>query len=275
VVGHALLAGALLLCAGVVLHRRASINETLLHGQGRNLPATGVIFALAALGMAGLPPFATYLGTGWVTASAATRGLAWIAVVVAFSSALASAALLRAAGGVFLGLGDPPAEDRQMAEQASEETSETDQAKQRTPLSMIVPAAALVLAAMSVAFVPHLGHGLQHAAVRFADEAGYERTVLSGAAIARPDSTVPYLPESSTSTARDVLAGACTTVCALVLAGLALYARRLPRLRSLLQPGMALVRPLEGFQSGVVNDYVTWIILGVACIGGVLAYAIR
>jgi hypothetical protein len=38
---------------------------------------------------------------------------------------------------------------------------------------------------------------------------------------------------------------------------------------------MALVEPLEGFQSGVVNDYVTWIILGVACIGGVLAYAIR
>ncbi|HEX2323688.1 MAG TPA: complex I subunit 5 family protein [Streptosporangiaceae bacterium] len=273
VVGHALLAGALLLCAGLVLHRRASINETLLHGQGRNLPATGVIFALAALGMAGLPPFATYLGTGWVTASAATRGLAWIAVVVAFSSALAGAALLRAAGGVFLGLGDPPAEDRQMAEQASEETSETDQAKQRTPLSMIVPAAALVLAAISLAFVPHLGQGVQYAAVRFADEARYQRTVLSGAAIARPAMSFP--PESGSSTARDVLVGACTTVCALVLAGLALYARRLPRLRGLLRPGMALVEPLEGFQSGVVNDYVTWIILGVACIGGVLAYAIR
>jgi hypothetical protein len=160
-----------------------------------------------------------------------------------------------------------------MAEQASEETSETDQAKQRTPLSMIVPAAALVLAAISLAFVPHLGQGVQYAAVRFADEARYERTVLSGAAIARPAMSFP--PESGSSTARDVLVGACTTVCALVLAGLALYARRLPRLRGLLRPGMALVEPLEGFQSGVVNDYVTWIILGVACIGGVLAYAIR
>ncbi len=40
-------------------------------------------------------------------------------------------------------------------------------------------------------------------------------------------------------------------------------------------PCVALIRPLESIQSGVVNDYVTWIILGVACIGGVLAYAIR
>ena len=179
VIDHALLAAALLLCVGIVLHRRASINETLLHGEGRAMRVTGVIFALAGLGMAGLPPFATYLGAGWISASAADRGLAWIAVVVAFCSALAGGAVLRAAGGVFFGLGDPPAEDRQKAEQASEETSETDQAKQRTPLTMIVPAAGLMLAALALAFVPHLRPALQSTAERFADQAGYNRTVLS------------------------------------------------------------------------------------------------
>ena len=34
--------------------------------------------------------------------------------------------MLRVAGGVFYGLGDPPGEDPQMAAEASEETSETD-----------------------------------------------------------------------------------------------------------------------------------------------------
>jgi len=31
----------------------------------------------------------------------------------------------------------------------------------------------------------------------------------------------------------------------------------------------------EGFQSGVINDYVTWIVLGLACLGGVLAVIVR
>ena len=33
--------------------------------------------------------------------------------------------------------------------------------------------------------------------------------------------------------------------------------------------------PIERFQSGVVNDYVTWIVLGLACIGGGLALVFR
>jgi hypothetical protein len=34
----------------------------------------------------------------------------------------------------------------------------------------------------------------------------------------------------------------------------------------------AFVRRL---QSGIVNDYVTWLVLGVACIGGALALTLR
>jgi len=32
---------------------------------------------------------------------------------------------------------------------------------------------------------------------------------------------------------------------------------------------------MRGLQSGVINDYVTWIVFGLACIGGALALAIR
>ncbi|HET6195428.1 MAG TPA: complex I subunit 5 family protein, partial [Acetobacteraceae bacterium] len=70
VLGHAFVKGALFLGAGIVLHRLHSVNETYLHGRGRHLRVTGVLFTLAALGLADLPPFGTFLGKGWLTDSA-------------------------------------------------------------------------------------------------------------------------------------------------------------------------------------------------------------
>src|SRR5207248_1442777 len=61
VAAHGLLKGALFLCVGIVLHRLGSVNETWLHGRGRALPVTGAVFTLTALGLADLPPFATFL----------------------------------------------------------------------------------------------------------------------------------------------------------------------------------------------------------------------
>ena len=72
-----------------------------------------------------------------------------------------------------------------------------------------------------------------------------------------------------------VLAGIGSVVGALVLAFLALYWRRLPLLRRGFEPGSGLTAPIQRLQSGVVNDYVTWIVLGLAGIGGVLALIIR
>src|SRR5580704_16426668 len=64
------------------------------------------------------------------------------------SAILTGGAVLRVAGGVFYGLGDPPSEDPAMAKAADEEKSETDSGKQRTPLTMIIPPAVLVVAAI-------------------------------------------------------------------------------------------------------------------------------
>jgi hypothetical protein len=81
--------------------------------------------------------------------------------------------------------------------------------------------------------------------------------------------------EPTEITLSDVLTGIGSVIGALVLAFLALYWRRLPLLRRGYEPGTGLVRPLERFQSGVVNDYVTWIVLGLAAIGGALALIVR
>jgi hypothetical protein len=76
-------------------------------------------------------------------------------------------------------------------------------------------------------------------------------------------------------TVSDVLTGTGSTIGALLLAFLALYWRRLPLLRRGYEPGAGLTAPIQRFQSGVVNDYVTWIVLGLAVIGGVLALILR
>ena len=111
VVGHALVKAALFLCTGIVLHRLGSVNETWLHGRGRELRATGVVFTLAAFGLADLPPFATYLGKGWIEDTSSARGMTWVIALLVFASVVVGAAVLRVAGGVFYSLGDPPSED--------------------------------------------------------------------------------------------------------------------------------------------------------------------
>jgi multicomponent Na+:H+ antiporter subunit D len=272
VAGHALIKAALFLCTGIVLHRLGSVNETALHGRGRILRVTGVVFTLAALGLADLPPFATFLGKGWIEDSSAADGQTWIIAILVACSVVVGGAVLRVAGGVFYGLGDPPGENSQMAEQASEEKSETDRGKRRTPVTMVVPAAVLMLAGLSVALLPRIGPALATAAARFQDQAGYSATVLSGGHAIRP--VAPAVLDSAGITLTSILIGAGSAAGALLLAGAALYRRRLPVLRSF-EPGPRLARFAEQFQSGVVNDYVTWLVLGVAAIGGALALAIR
>ena len=231
------------------------------------------MFTLAAFGLADLPPFTTYLGKGWIEDSATSRGMVWITVVFIACSVLVGGAVLRVAGGVFYGLGDPPSETMEMARESSEETSETIEGKQRTPLSMIVPPAVLVAAAAVIGFLPRLGRAIEAAAIRFQDEPGnnapgaVRRTGHHPAAL--------YPAESAGISPGDVLTGLGSAAGAVVLAYLALYWRRLPLLRRGFEPGTGLVRPIERFQSGVVNDYVTWIVVGVACLGGALAFAIR
>ncbi|MBV9205006.1 MAG: NADH-quinone oxidoreductase subunit D [Actinobacteria bacterium] len=272
VAGHGLVKAALFLCTGIVLHRLGSVNETWLHGRARHLRVTGVVFTLAALGLADLPPFATFVGKGYIDDSAWAHGLPWAMGVFVVCAILTGGAVLRVAGGVFYGLGDAPSEDAEMARMASEETTETDSARQRTPLTMIIPPAVLVAAAAAIGLLPQLGSAVQAAATRFEDQPGYIATALAGAHIAHPAAIAAAEPTGITLS--DFLTGTGSAIGALVLAFLALYWRRLPVLRRGYEPGAGLTAPIRRFQSGVVNDYVTWIVLGLACIAGVLAFTI-
>jgi multicomponent Na+:H+ antiporter subunit D len=273
VLSHGLVKGALFLGAGIVLHRLHSVNESWLHGRGRHLRVTGVMFTLAALGLADLPPFGTFLGAGWIADGA---GGPWLAAVFCACTVLTAGAVLRVAGGVFYGLGDPPGEDPQMAAEANEETGETDSGRQRTPLTMLIPPCVLVVlgvAAGIAAMLPRFAVALEGAAARFEDQAGYASLVLNGARAATPAPLYPQVP--ATVTAASVITALCSVAGEVLLALAALYWRRLPVLRRGYGPGAALTAAIRGFQSGVINDYVTWLVTGFAALGGILALIIR
>jgi multicomponent Na+:H+ antiporter subunit D len=273
VLSHGLVKGALFLGAGIVLHRLHSVNESWLHGRGRHLRVTGVMFTLAALGLADVPPFGTFLGAGWIADGA---GGPWLAAVFCACTVLTAGAVLRVAGGVFYGLGDPPGEDPQMAAEANEETGETDSGRQRTPLTMLIPPCVLVVlgvAAGIAAMLPRFAVALEGAAARFEDQAGYASLVLNGARAATPAPLYPQVP--ATVTAASVITALCSVAGAVLLALAALYWRRLPVLRRGYGPGAALTAAIRGFQSGVINDYVTWLVTGFAALGGILALIIR
>ena len=138
---------------------------------------------------------------------------------------------------------------------------------------MIVPAAALAAAGLVVGLLPGIGPAVEAAAVRLEDQAAYNATVLSGAYVAHPSALFP--PEPTGIPAASLATGVGSAAGALFLAFIALYWQRLPLLRRGFEPGTGLVRPIRRFQSGVVNDYVTWIVIGVACVGGTLAFSIR
>ncbi|HEY3878358.1 MAG TPA: complex I subunit 5 family protein, partial [Trebonia sp.] len=277
VLSHAFVKGALFLGAGIVLHRLHSVNETWLHGRGKHLRVTGVMFTLAALGLADLPPFGTFLGKGWITDSADTvAGGPWLAAVFCACTVLTAGAVLRVAGGVFYGLGDPPGEDSQMAAEANEETGETESGRQRTPLTMLIPTGVLValgVAAGIAAMTPRWAAAVEAAAVRFQDQGAYASLVLNGVRTAHP--TALYAPAPATVTAASVIIALCSVAGAVLLALTALYWRRLPLLRRGHEPGAGVTAATRRFQSGVVNDYITWLVTGVAALGGILALIIR
>lgn len=279
IASHAFIKAALFLGAGIILHRLRSVNETWLHGRGRHLRVTGVVFTLAGLGLADLPPFGSFLGQGWIDDSAGSSVGWWLAAICCACTVLTGGAVLRVAGGVFYGLGDPPSEDPQMAAEANEETGESDSGRQRTPLSMLVPPCVLVvlgLAAGVLALIPRFAAAIEAAAVRFQDQARYAATVLNGARIAHPAALYPTSPADVT--AGSVIISLSAAIGAVLLALAALYWRRLPVLRHDQdrheREGRASA-VMRGFQSGIINDYITWLVTGFACLGGVLALIIR
>jgi multicomponent Na+:H+ antiporter subunit D len=190
--------------------------------------------------------------------------------VLTLASALTGGAVIRMAGRVFMGWGpaDPP--DTPEAEEARADEAETLKPHDRTPPLMVIPAVALMAGAFVVGLVPGFVHAVEHAATRFREGSAY------AAAVFHPPGHFHELPPSHLH-ASDFVYGSLSLLGALAVAGLGLFGRRLPeRLTS--GPTAVIAKVLAGLrdlQSGHVGDYVTWLVVTLAVLGGTFALTLR
>ena len=248
IVGHGLVKGALFMLAGMLLATRASIDELELRGLGRGLAPVGIAMALGGLLLGGAPWGVLDDGTRLV--GAAARGETGIVVegTIFFAAAVTGAAVLRAAGRIFLGLGEEPDPEE------VEAPTEAEQAEADRPLRlMMTPCVVLLL----LALLP----GDLATKVAAVAAAGFGREAMASAT-------------SVTAAKLSDAAPAIATVGAIALAAFALSRDRLPALLNRTSDSVTgpLFHGLRLLHSGLVGDYVAWIVVGIAGFAVVLAF---
>jgi multicomponent Na+:H+ antiporter subunit D len=264
---HGLLTAGLFFAVGVLVVRLGSVDELRLQGKAGDMRLLGVLWTLAALGLAGGPYLGDYLGHALIDEAASAAGRGWIAPILWLSGALASAAVLRAGARIFLGLG--PRTDALL----SPEMDEKSPARGGGGVLVAVTAMVVVLGSL-VSVVPGLASRSHFAASRFVDRAAYAKRVLHG----MPAAHAPHLPLTlEPASPGTVLYGFGAALLALALAALLLYRERLPRTvravgASVFVPPLAI---LKAAHSGIIGDYIMWLTVGTTLIGGVWAVTLR
>lgn len=243
-VGHGMVKGGLFMIAGILLATRAGVDEINLRGLGKGIGPAGVAMAIAALLLAGLPVGLLDQGSRLLHGSLeGTHPLALTANLV--GAALTGGAVLRAAGRIFLGLGEDPGDE-------ADAPSEEEREKADRPLWLMLGPCCVLLALDVLVPADWIGN--------FAPDAvkAFTRQTMTGA-----------LDAGSAKTAWASVAGA------IALAAYALFRHRLPGfvVHPLQRTQSAPARLLEALHSGLIGDYVAWLAVGLALIAGALAMA--
>jgi multicomponent Na+:H+ antiporter subunit D len=259
-VAHGLLTAGLFLTVGVLVAWLRSVDELHLFARGRDKPWLGVLWGAAAVGLVGPPYVGLFVGHSLIDDAASAGHREWLPPLLWLAGALASAALLRAGARIFLGLGveDDPLLSPEMEEQPPRRGSHL------TPLT--VAAGVAIAAGFFIGLFPGLEDRTVAAAARFRDHAAYAAIVLHGRPALAHAGGLPFsLPRPA---ALSLVESTAALVLAIALATFGAF-RRVP---SLLEPPIAV---LKAVHSGVIGDYVTWLTVGTAVIGGVWAMTLR
>jgi len=267
VLAHGLVKAALFLVTGIVLVQTKDGDELKLRGRGRLRSAGAVLWLGGTIGLVGIPYVGVFLGHALLDDAAAARGMHWLQPVTMVAQAVVAGTLLRAGARIFLGWGPP--DDALLTREPPERRPERGGS---VPLLATVTAAVLTLGLVA-SVVPGLASRSDAAALRFVDHTAYVAHILRDVPEA-PTSRLPYdVPAAS---AASVAYGVGATALTLAVAAFGLWYRSLPDALCRFGRG-ALGPPLETLRaahSGIVGDYLLWIVVGTAVIGGVWAFTL-
>lgn len=267
VVGHGLVKGSLFICAGIFLHRFHSVDEHDLRGQGKKIIPIGIVMFLGALGLMGLPPFATFYGQGLIEKAADEQHRQWVTYVALWAEALTAGAVLRATGRIFLGWG-PIREATSRGSPHIPMNRETKGNKFGTPVWMWLPPMLMIIAALAVAAPGRCRLLTERAATVFETPAAYQSSVLDAKRSGSLSEQAPANAESVEISWHQVVAFFGAIAVALGALFPQFLGKHFARLsgRALLQ----IMEPLRKIQTGRIGDYIAWLVLGVATYGGLL-----
>ncbi len=263
---HALIKSSLFFSSGILLHRLRTVSEPRLFGRGRPLRWTAVLWFAGAAGLAGAPPFLTFLGVAMATHAAGP--LRWIPYLFMAGGALTSAAVLRAGMHIFFGWGSAPITDRSAQ---VDELPETRAEESRIFPYHFLPPLLCLLVAVTLPFVPGLRPFILLAADRVSDGPAYIHTLYTGVSIP----VAAQAPFRIASLIRPAMEGLLALTLGLLLALSSVFRLRFPRslrVGAFLEGPMA---PLRALQSGHPGDYVMWLTVGVAVIGLAMMTGLR
>jgi multicomponent Na+:H+ antiporter subunit D len=229
---HALFKALLFLCAGSVLHSTGVERLSEMGGLARRMPVVTGAFVVGVLSIAGIPPFNGYSSLGMIHRALEDGHAYPVLAVLLLAQVVTVAALARAA---WLAFFQPRESDYEVSE----------------PLRPGMAAGFGALATLCVAFgVLHgllLPHVLAPAAGWLADGPAYGHAVLAGGGTLRTRALdFVYLDP--------IL---LVTVLVTAAAGLALAYRVMRGDRA-----ARLLRPLTALQTGSVNDYAAYLVVG-------------
>jgi multicomponent Na+:H+ antiporter subunit D len=239
---HGAIKAALFMIAGILLALRNSVDEISLYGKGGSLWPAGLIMGILGLLLGGLP-----IGLLHFATETLVPPLSVTAVVVKASAALTGSAVLRSAARIFFALSGAP---------GVEITAPTEREQERNdrPLTlMLLPcivllACALIPGAMIMPFLGVASARLVHPlAMDAAAMPAHGTSVLSFAPI----------------------------VVTMALFLIAIFRDRptSPIARKLFQLELFPFRGLQFLHSGLIGDYVVWMILGLAALS--LSFAFK
>jgi multicomponent Na+:H+ antiporter subunit D len=267
VVADGLVKASLFVCVGILQHRRADANSLRIRGLGRGLPFTGLVFGLAALGLAAMPGFGSFIGKTLIESAAADYpGYGWVPALITVTECLVGAAVLAAGARAFLGWG-PELRDEQAVSDDAEDLDELSDPGARTPAILFAPALALMLGGLAIGVLPGVGRIAVAGAARFEASTAYASAVLGGRA------TTVAVPRLETApTLEGVLLGLAFTLVTVLLALLVVLPRRLAWApATFVSAWRTGARRLHELHSGHPGDYVTWLVAGTAALTAALA----
>jgi multicomponent Na+:H+ antiporter subunit D len=250
--GHALVKAGLFFCAGILLHRFRSVSEPYLHGKGKILPWTRLLWILGGLGLAAAPGFS--LGTG---ESHITSAAPWSETIFFFAGVFTGAAVLRAGLRIFIGLGDPGPIDESARVDEEPETSELNK---RIDWFLYFPACACIAGSIALTFWSAFTNAVYSSSIRFMDFPSYAHTVYQ-------QFTPAALLAAPKVHGSDLLLASLRALLAIGLALWAVCRLRIPRALRWPSRLEGPLHPFRDIQSGHPGDYVAWLTVGFAVLG--------